>query len=149
MVLSYRNLAQYPRVMTALGITDSSTIRGCILPMSHIVGPLVCNEVADKGFTLVIFDHINPVTLLDGIQKYRISVFESVPIVFQLLLGVRDLSKYDTTSVKIAEFAPIPRVRERMAASENPGFDRSCRKPYPRSIQKLAARLGIFMSFRC
>jgi long-chain acyl-CoA synthetase len=101
-VLSYRNLAQYPRVMTEMGITDSSTIRGCILPMSHIVGPLVCNEVADKGFTLVIFDQINPVTLLDGIQKYRISVFEGVPIVFQLLLGVGDLSTYDTSSVKIA-----------------------------------------------
>lgn len=114
-VLSYRNLAQYPRVMTEMGITDSSTIRGCILPMSHIVGPLVCNEVADKGFTLVIFDQINPVTLLEGIQKYRVSVFESVPIVFQLLLGVRDLSSYDTSSVKIAAMMgtsiPLPLLR--------------------------------------
>ena len=114
-VLSYRNLAQYPRVMTEMGITGSSTIRGCILPMSHIVGPLVCNEVADKAFTLVIFDQINPVTLLDGIQKYRISVFEGVPIVFQLLSGVRDLSSYDTSSVKIAAMMgtsiPLPLLR--------------------------------------
>jgi len=114
-VLSYRNLAQYPRVMSEIGITDSSTIRGCILPMSHIVGPLVCNEVADKGFTLVIFDQINPVTLLDGIQKYRISVFESVPIVFQLLLGVRNFSSYDMSSVKIAAMmgttVPLPLLR--------------------------------------
>jgi long-chain acyl-CoA synthetase len=114
-VLSYRNLAQYPQVMTAMGITDSSTIRGCILPMSHIVGPLVCNEVADKGFTLVIFDQINPVTLLEGIQKHRISVFEGVPIVFQLLLGVRNLSSYDTSSVKIAAMmgttVPLPLLR--------------------------------------
>src|SRR6266404_4876811 len=46
-VLSYRNLTQYPRVMGAMGITDASTIRGCILPMSHIVGPIVCNELAE------------------------------------------------------------------------------------------------------
>jgi long-chain acyl-CoA synthetase len=114
-VLSYRNLAQYPRVMGAMGITDASTIRGCILPMSHIVGPIVCNEVADKGFTLVIFDQINPVTLLEGIQKHRITVFESVPIVFQLLLGVRDLASYDTSSVKIAAMMgtsiPLPLLR--------------------------------------
>jgi long-chain acyl-CoA synthetase len=114
-VLSYRNLAQYPRVMTEMGITDSSTVRGCILPMSHIVGPVVCNEVADKGFTLVIFDQINPVTLLEGIQKHRVTVFESVPIVFQLLLGVRDLSRYDTSSVKIAAMMgtsiPLPLLR--------------------------------------
>jgi long-chain acyl-CoA synthetase len=114
-VLSYRNLAQYPRVMGAMGITDASTIRGCILPMSHIVGPIVCNEVADKGFTLVIFEQINPVTLLEGIQKHRITVFESVPIVFQLLLGVRDLASYDTSSVKIAAMMgttiPLPLLR--------------------------------------
>ena len=114
-VLSYCNLAQYPRVMGEMGITDGSTIRGCILPMSHIVGPVVCNEVADKGFTLVIFDQINPVTLLEGIQKHRITVFESVPIVFQLLLGVRDLASYDTSSVKIAAMMgtsiPLPLLR--------------------------------------
>ena len=114
-VLSYRNLAQYPRVMAEMGMTDASTIRGCILPMSHIVGPIVCNDLADKGFTLVIFDQINPVTLLEGIQQHRVTVFESVPIVFQLLLGVRDLANYDTSSVKIAAMMgtsiPLPLLR--------------------------------------
>jgi long-chain acyl-CoA synthetase len=114
-VLSYENLAQYPRVMREMAITDSSTVRGCILPMSHIVGPVVCNEVADKGFTLVIFDQINPVTLLEGIQKHRVSVFEAVPIVFQLILGVRNLADYDTSSVKIAAMmgatVPLPLLR--------------------------------------
>jgi long-chain acyl-CoA synthetase len=114
-VLSYQNLVQYPRVMADMGMTDASTIRGCVLPMSHIVGPVVCNDLADKGFTLVIFDQINPVTLLEGIQKHRVAVFESVPIVFQLLLGVRDLASYDTSSVKIAAMMgtsiPLPLLR--------------------------------------
>ena len=101
-VLSFRNLAQYPKVMGEMKITDASTIRGCILPMSHIVGPIVCNELAERGYTLVIFDQINPITLLEGIQKYRVNVFESVPIVFQLLLGVKNLASYDTSSMKIA-----------------------------------------------
>lgn len=114
-VLSYQNLAQYPRVMADMGMTDASTIRGCVLPMSHIVGPIVCNDLVDKGFTLVIFDQINPVTLLEGIQRHRVMVFESVPIVFQLLLGVRDLASYDTQSVKIAAMMgtsiPLPLLR--------------------------------------
>ena len=122
-VLSYRNLAQYPRVMGEMGITDAATIRGCILPMSHIVGPVVCNEVADKGFTLVVFDQINPVTLLEGIQKHRVTVFESVPIVFQLLLGVRDLANYDTSSVKIAAMMgtsiPLPLLRAFQSAQSH------------------------------
>jgi len=114
-VLSYRNLAQYPMVMEEMGITDASTMRGCILPMSHIVGPVVCNELAQRGYTLVIFDQINPVTLLEGIQKHRVTVFESVPIVFQLLLGVKNLASYDTGSVKIAAMMgtsiPLPLLR--------------------------------------
>jgi long-chain acyl-CoA synthetase len=119
-VLSYRNLTQYPLVMSEMGISDSSTIRGCILPMSHIVGPVVCNELAEKGYTLVIFDQINPITLLEGIQKYRINVFESVPIVFQLLLGVKNLADYDTSSMKIAAMMgtsiPLPLLRAFQAA---------------------------------
>ena len=119
-VLSYHNLAQYPMVMGELGITDGSTMRGCILPMSHIVGPVVCNELAERGYTLVIFDQINPITLLEGIQKYRINVFESVPIVFQLLLGVKNLVSYDTSSMKIAAMMgtsiPLPLLRAFQAA---------------------------------
>jgi long-chain acyl-CoA synthetase len=101
-VLSYVNLGQYPMVMRMLGITDANTVRGCVLPMSHIVGPCVCNEVADKGFTLVIFDQFNPVTLLEGVEKYRVSVFECVPTLFQMILGVPNLASYDTRSLKVA-----------------------------------------------
>jgi long-chain acyl-CoA synthetase len=119
-LLSYRNLVQYPKVMREMGVTDSLTIRGCVLPMSHIVGPVVCNELAEKGYTLVIFDQINPVTLLEGIQKYRVNVFESVPIVFQLLLGVKNLATYDTSSMKIAAMMgtsiPMPLLRAFQAA---------------------------------
>ena len=114
-VLSFRNLAQYPKVMAEMKVTETATMRGCILPMSHIVGPIVCNELAERGYTLVIFDQINPVTLLEGIQKHRINVFESVPIVFQLLLGVKNLASYDTSSVKIAAMMgtsiPLPLLR--------------------------------------
>ena len=119
-VLSYRNLAQYPRVMRDYHVTDESTMRGCILPMSHIVGPVLCNELAERGYTLVIFDQINPITLLEGIQKYRVNVFESVPIVFQLLLGVKNLASYDTSSMKIAAMMgtsiPLPLLRAFQAA---------------------------------
>ncbi len=111
-VLSFQNLTQYPAVMRDMGVTDAKTMRGCILPMSHIVGPVVCNEVADKGYTLVIFDQFNPVTLLEGIQRFRITVFEGVPIIFQLMLGVKNLADYDTSSVDIAAMmgtsVPLP-----------------------------------------
>ena len=147
-VLSYRNLNQYPRVMGEFGITDTSTIRGCILPMSHIVGPVVCNELAERGYTLVIFDQINPITLLEGIQKYRVSVFESVPIVFQLLMGVKNLTSYDTSSVKIAAMMgtsiPLPNFAQILFTPNVPDLPGGARTAAPtarttRSISRAGA----------
>ncbi|MFQ5849042.1 MAG: class I adenylate-forming enzyme family protein [Candidatus Binatia bacterium] len=101
-VLSYINLAQYPRVMAAMGMTSSTAVWGCILPMSHIVGPVLCNDTAAKGCTTVIFDQINPISLLEGIERHRVTIFPGVPAIFQLLLGVRNLRDYDTRSVQVA-----------------------------------------------
>lgn len=101
-VLNHINLAQFPRCMTEMCHTGADEILGMILPMSHISGPILLNEILDKGGTMVIFEQMNPVSLLEGIQKYRITVFHGVPIIFQLLLGVPNLKDYDTRSVQIA-----------------------------------------------
>lgn len=101
-VLHYINLTQFPLCMGQLCKTNQDTVLGCILPMSHISGPIYCNEIADKGSTMVIFEQINPVQLLEGIQKHRITLFHGVPIIFQLLLGLPHLKTFDTSSVQIA-----------------------------------------------
>ncbi len=100
-VLNYVNLAQFPRCMEKMCETGPGDVLGCILPMSHISGPSYCDEIVDKGSTLVIFDQMNPLALLEGIQRHRVTVFHAVPTVFQLLLGVQNLREYDTSSVKV------------------------------------------------
>lgn len=114
-VLNPINLAQFPRCMGEMHKTDSRTVWGCILPMSHISGPIYLNEIADKGSSMVIFDQFNPVTLLEGIQRHRITVFHGVPIIFQLLLAVPNLKDYNTRSVKLAAMmgttVPLPLMR--------------------------------------
>jgi long-chain acyl-CoA synthetase len=101
-VLTAVNLAQFPRVMTTMHKTNADTIWGCILPMSHISGPIYLNEIVDKGSRMVIFDQFNPVTLLEGIQKHRVTFFHGVPIIFQLLLNLPNLKSYDTSTVELA-----------------------------------------------
>ncbi|MGH7775028.1 MAG: class I adenylate-forming enzyme family protein [Candidatus Binatia bacterium] len=101
-VLSHINLAQFPRCMAEMHKTGSQTVWGCILPMSHISGPIYLNEIVDKGSSMVIFDQFNPITLLEGIQKHRVTIFHGVPIIFQLLLGIPNLKDYDTRSVELA-----------------------------------------------
>ncbi len=101
-VLNSINLAQFPPCMARMHHTGAETVWGCILPMSHISGPIYLNEIADKGSRMVIFDQFNPVTLLEGIQKHRVTVFHGVPIIFQLILGLPNLKDYDTKSVELA-----------------------------------------------
>ena len=101
-VLNHVNLAQFPSCMAKMHNTGPDTVWGCILPMSHISGPIYLNEIADKGSSMVIFDQFNPVTWLEGIQRHRITVFHGVPTIFQLLLGVSNLKDYDTQSVDLA-----------------------------------------------
>lgn len=101
-VLNHINFAQFPRCMASMHKTNSGTVWGCILPMSHISGPIYLNEIADKGSLLVIFDQFNPVTWLEGIQRHRINIFHGVPTIFQLLLGVPNMQSYDTSSVQLA-----------------------------------------------
>ncbi len=100
-VLSYANLAQFPRCMAEMHKTDAAAVWGCILPMSHISGPIYLNLIAAQGSTMVIFDQFNPVTWLEGIEKHRITVFHGVPTIFQILLGLPDLKSYDTRSVEL------------------------------------------------
>ncbi|HEX2386272.1 MAG TPA: AMP-binding protein [Candidatus Binatia bacterium] len=101
-VLNSINLAQFPQIMGAMHHTSAHTTWGCILPMSHISGPIYLNEIVDKGSRMVIFDQFNPVTLLEGIQKHRVTVFHGVPIIFQLLLSLPNARSYDTRSVELA-----------------------------------------------
>jgi long-chain acyl-CoA synthetase len=119
-VLNYVNLAQFPPATAEAWKTDPQSIWGCILPMSHIVGPILCNEIVDKGSTLIIMDQFNPITLLEAIQAHGITIFPGVPAIFQLLLAVPKLKDYDTRSLRAAGMmgmtVPPPLLRAFKAA---------------------------------
>jgi len=119
-LLNYINLTQFPYCMGKVWKTDEKTILGCILPMSHISGPIYCNEIIDKGNTMVIFDQMNPMTILEGIQQHKVTFFHGIPIIFQLLLSVPNLKDFDTSSVEIVGMmgmsVPLPLMRAFKAA---------------------------------
>ncbi|MBW1854374.1 MAG: AMP-binding protein, partial [Deltaproteobacteria bacterium] len=51
-VLTFNNLRLFPETLSEMYNTNESEVMGCILPMSHISGPVLCNELVDKGSTL-------------------------------------------------------------------------------------------------
>jgi long-chain acyl-CoA synthetase len=98
-VLDHINLAQFPIAAAELWKTGPDTVWGCILPMSHISGPIVLNAAVDQGSHVVIIDQFNPVTLLEAIHNHRITIVHGVPALFQVILGLPNLKQYDTTSL--------------------------------------------------
>jgi len=99
--LSYANLDCFPAVMSwAIG-TDASDVALMALPMSHISGPVVLDEVLDKGCSLVVIDPVTPAGLLAAISRHRVTWMHSVPPLYQGML--RALSpEHDLSSLRMA-----------------------------------------------
>ncbi len=90
-----------PESMHTLLATSGEEVIAMILPMSHISGPIMLNEIVDKGSTLVIFDQIHPKALFQAIERYKISLFHGVPPLFQMILNSPERTLYDLGSLRV------------------------------------------------
>ena len=101
-VLTNSHLSHFPETMHhALKCSDADTF-GIVLPLSHIVGPVVLDLMAESGMSVSIVDEMTPKKILDAIQTHRISMTCAVPPIFQLILNVPHWERYDCSSLKIA-----------------------------------------------
>jgi len=97
-ILTFDHLDCFPETMEEAVGTSSEDVWACLLPMSHIVGPICCNEMIFRGSTLAIFDSIRPQDIMNGIDRYKVTICISVPTVFQLWLN-EDRKGYDLSSL--------------------------------------------------
>jgi len=101
-VLTNDHFNYFPESMHhALPFSDSDTF-GLVLPISHITGPIVMNLMVESGMSVSIVDEMTPKKILDAIQNHRITVFNAVPPIFQLILNVPHWERYDCSSLRIA-----------------------------------------------
>ncbi|MEW6467192.1 MAG: AMP-binding protein, partial [Pseudomonadota bacterium] len=99
--LTYANLDCFPQLMGQLMAADASEVMAMVLPMSHISGPIMLNEIVDKGSSLVIIDRPSGAHLLGAIQRHRISFIHAVPPIFQMMLAAGP-EHYDLSSLRVA-----------------------------------------------
>jgi acyl-CoA synthetase (AMP-forming)/AMP-acid ligase II/ABC-type proline/glycine betaine transport system permease subunit len=101
-VLTSDHLTYFPETIHhAMECSDADTF-GLVLPLSHIVGPVVMNLMVESGMSVSIVDEMTPKKILDAIQSHRISITCAVPPIFQLILNVPHWERYDCSSLKIA-----------------------------------------------
>jgi long-chain acyl-CoA synthetase len=97
-VLTFGNLDWFQVGITPY--TSSDDIVGFVLPMSHVSGTLVCNELAYRGSTLCIFDNLRPDKILHTLQHQKVNWFFSVPPIFDALLRVPHVETYQLDSLR-------------------------------------------------
>lgn len=99
-VLTFANLDLFPEVLAEFFNTSENDVMGCLLPMSHISGPILCNELVVRGCTLFNFDQLRPDKVLAAVEKHRVTYFHSVPPVFEALLHVPHRERFDVSSLR-------------------------------------------------
>ena len=99
-VLTFANLDLFPEILVEICKTSESDVMGCLLPMSHISGPILCNELVVRGCTLLIFDQLRPDKVLAAVEKHRVTYFHSVPPIFEALLHVPHKERFDVSSLR-------------------------------------------------
>lgn len=99
-ILNYDHLSYFPETMRAFEPTSDQDVYACVLPMSHISGPIVLNFMVDVGLTLVIIDEIRPKKILEEVQRHKIVFFHAVPPIFQMILNLPSRDRYDLSSLR-------------------------------------------------
>ena len=99
-VLSFSNLDLFPEALVEFCYTTEDDVIGCLLPMSHISGPILCNELVVRGCPLFIFDQLRPDRVLAAVEKYQVTYFHSVPPIFEAILHVPHRERFDVKSLR-------------------------------------------------
>lgn len=101
-ILQYRHLDLFPESLQAIipEYTTPDAVIACLLPMSHITGPIIVNTMLKIGCSVVIVDNLKPDYVWKIMERHRVTLFNNVPPIMQLLLSDPELNTYDLSSLK-------------------------------------------------
>jgi len=72
--------------MSELVHTNESDIYGVILPMSHVSGPIIIQELAERRVPFLMFGQLDGDNILETIEKHRVTVTWGVAPIYNLIL---------------------------------------------------------------
>ncbi len=112
MISHYNILANVRQIEAALHLSvDEHHVFLAVLPLFHIYALTICVGVGTAvAGAIAPFPHFSPRELLQGIQKFRPTVFPGAPSLYITLLYQKDLANYDLSSLRycVCGSAPMP-----------------------------------------
>ena len=120
-LLNYKHLEGSPKAMEHFVDLSERDIKLAALPFSHIAGFIYIQNCLLFGITLVIMDRFNPYEFLKNIERYQVTCFHIVPAMYTALLTLKQLDKFDLSSLRWVVVFGAPSTPEIMAR-----FHRHC-----------------------
>ena len=111
-LLNYRHLEGSPKAMEHFVDLNERDVKLCAIPFSHIGGFVYIQNCIIFGITLVLMDRFNPVEFLRNIQQYKITCFHIVPAMYTAILSLKNLEKFDLSSLRWAVVFGAPSSSE-------------------------------------
>jgi len=106
------HLATYiPALQTLIEMAlhlNENAVMGVMLPIFHCGGRTFTTSALFVGATVVLFRQPEPVTVLQLIEKEKISLLGGLPIMWKSVFFHPDLKKYDTSSVTSGVYGMAP-----------------------------------------
>ncbi len=99
-VLTNDHLTCFPETVHHAMLISEQDTYGLVLPISHIIGPIVLNLMVECGLSVSVIDEMKPKKILDAIQNHRITCLPGTPSIFQLILNVPHWERYDCFSLR-------------------------------------------------
>ncbi|MBN1883061.1 MAG: acyl--CoA ligase [Deltaproteobacteria bacterium] len=101
-ILQYLHLDLFPESLQSIipEYTTQDEVIACLLPMSHITGPIIVNTILKFGCSLVIIDNLKQDYVWKMMERHRVTLFNNVPPIMRLLLSDPQLQTYDLSSLK-------------------------------------------------
>lgn len=111
-MLTHMNLVSNT-VMFAAWIKGATTKETFLtaLPLFHIYGMTTSMNVPMRlAAKMVMLPRFDPLTVLESIQRHRVTVFCGVPTMYAVLLANPELARFDLTSIRvcISGASPLP-----------------------------------------
>jgi len=101
-VLTLENVHCFPQVMHEIYGLTPDEIFGMVLPMSHVSGPIIAQELAEHGSTLAIFDLMTERrTIIQSLVDHKVTLLWGVVPIYQLLVHEAKMKPCDMKDLRI------------------------------------------------
>ncbi len=102
-MLTHSNLLSNALAFAAwIRCTDTKETFLTALPLFHIYGMTTSMTVPiSTAAKIILLPKFEPATVLQAIEKHKVSVFCGVPTMYQALLANTEINKYDLTSIRV------------------------------------------------